>query len=49
MAVVVFPVQKLAALLRAVADPEGRGSLSQGEADTIRRIEANVAALELGE
>ena len=38
-----FPVRKLVPLLRALADPEGKGSTSGPQAETIRRVEANVA------
>ncbi len=38
-----FPASKLVPLLRAIADPEGKGALSEDEADTIKRIEANVS------
>jgi hypothetical protein len=38
-----FPAKKLAPLLRAIADPEGKGVLSAKQEDAIRRVEANVA------
>jgi hypothetical protein len=38
-----FPAKKLAPLLRAIADPEGKGDLSSKQEDAIRRVEANVA------
>lgn len=38
-----FPAARLAPLLRALADPEGRGNLSREDAETIERIAANLA------
>lgn len=41
-----FPVAKLAPLLRALADPAGTGTLPREDAETIRRIESNLAPAE---
>jgi hypothetical protein len=41
--VAAFPATKLAPLLRAIADPEGRNDLPPEQEDTVRRVEANVA------
>jgi len=40
---VVFPAAKLAPFRRAMADPEGEGALSAEQAESIRRVEANIA------
>ena len=41
--VAAFPATKLAPLLRAIADPEGRSDLPPEQEDTIKLVEANVA------
>jgi hypothetical protein len=38
-------VSKLPSLLRALADPEGKGEISAADAASIEQIEANLARL----
>ena len=39
----VFPAAKIPLLLRALADPKGKGAISVGGAASIRQIETNLA------
>jgi hypothetical protein len=40
-----FAVDRLAPLMRALADPEGKGDLSPEETASIAQVEANVSGL----
>jgi hypothetical protein len=43
---IAFPAKKLASLMWAIADPEGKGELSAEQAAAIRTVESNLARRE---